>query len=142
MDQHPIKTGNLNVYLGSHRKEWIRGTILSFLTFVPLYRWCVFHEESWTLFMQFAVPWNLILATVLSSIVRRVDWAGGVGILTGIAFGVIVDVAYDDLILGGSRNLFPFEVAMVWGIVIIPVFVGLFVGYWFGRSFNQQAPPA
>jgi hypothetical protein len=142
MSGYHIPSEGISSYLSGHKLEWARSAVIAGIIFLPLYRWTLFHEESWTLFIQLAIPLYFILAVGFSWYTRTVSWAGGLGIITGVAFGVIVDVAFNYFIMGGTRNLFPFEIAVVWAIIILPVLVGVYVGYWIALKWRQQLPPA
>jgi hypothetical protein len=48
----------------------------------------------------------------------------GLGVLGGIAVGVLVDVNLDWLLRGRDRNLWPLEIAMWWVLGPAPLFIG------------------
>jgi hypothetical protein len=69
-----------------------------------------------------------IVASVLSRRSLGANWGGALGILAGIAIGIGLDIALGVALGRPARNLWPIEIFFVWGIVAIPVLLGVNVG--------------
>jgi hypothetical protein len=57
-------------------------------------------------------------------------WALVLLMLGGIAVGVFIDAVVSE----EDRNLFPFEIALLWLVLVAPIFAGA----WLGRSLHAR----
>jgi hypothetical protein len=54
----------------------------------------------------------------------RPSWIAGASIFLGIVIGVVLDATYDHLYNSRDRNLFPFEIGLLWGLALWPALIG------------------
>jgi hypothetical protein len=48
--------------------------------------------------------------------------------LGGIVVGIIIDVIADSILHSADRNLFPFEIAYLWLVSVVPIAIGTYLG--------------
>jgi hypothetical protein len=65
----------------------------------------------------------LLFATVAAYLSRgfgRPTWLVGASLGLGVVAGVLLDVTLDSIWFGGDRNLFPFEIVVLWILALGP----------------------